>query len=141
MNSDSESPTTTEEFDRSGSEGDLDAETAERGKIPDEEEIFPEVTVSEGQPSVDEEKCVELLRDVSLKVRIELGRGRMPLRDILRLTQGSVVELEKLAGDPLDIYVNDRLVARGEVLVLDDNFCVRVTEILSPEECFRVTTG
>ena len=62
----------------------------------------------------------------------------MLLRDILRLTNGSVVELEKLAGDELDIFVNERLIARGEVLVLDDNFCVRITEILSTEECIGI---
>ena len=76
-----------------------------------------------------------MLEDVQLQVRIELGRTRMLVQDVLRLDQGSVVELDKLAGDPVDIYVNERLVARGEVLVLNDNFCVRVNEIVSaPQE-------
>ena len=57
------------------------------------------------------------------------GRARMLVEDVLRLAEGSVVELDKLAGDPVDVFVNDRLVARGEVLVLNDNFCVRVNEI------------
>ena len=61
---------------------------------------------------------------------IELGRTEMLVEDVLRLTEGSVVELDKLAGDPVDVYVNQRLVARGEVLVLDDNFCIRVNEIV-----------
>ncbi len=74
---------------------------------------------------------LELLSDVSLNVKIELGRTKMLVEDVLRLSQGSVVELDKLAGDPVDVYVNDRLVARGEVLVLNDNFCVRVNEIIS----------
>ncbi|MCG3137981.1 MAG: hypothetical protein HJJLKODD_01837 [Phycisphaerae bacterium] len=74
---------------------------------------------------------IDLLRDVDLDVKIELGRSRMLLEDVLRLGEGSVVELDKLAGDPVDVYVNDRLVARGEVLVLNDNFCVRVNEIIS----------
>ncbi len=73
---------------------------------------------------------IDLLADVNLDVRIELGRTRMLVEDILRLGSGSVVELDKLAGDPVDIYVNDRHVARGEVLVLNDNFCVRVSEII-----------
>ena len=98
-------------------------------------EVLQASGVSEG---VDEERCLDLLRDVSLKVKVELGRGKMLLRDILRLTNGSVVELEKLAGEELDIFVNERLIARGEVLVLDDNFCVRITEILSTEECIRI---
>lgn len=73
------------------------------------------------------------LEDVELDLRIELGRTEMLIEDVLKLKSGSVVELDKLAGDPVDILVNGRLVARGEVLVLNDNFCVRVAEILSPE--------
>ncbi len=76
-------------------------------------------------------QAIELLKDVDLQVKIELGRSRMLVEDVLRLGEGSVVELDKLAGDPVDVYVNDRLVARGEVLVLNDNFCVRVNEIIS----------
>ena len=76
-------------------------------------------------------KSIELLKDVGLQVKIELGRSRMLVEDVVRLGEGSVVELDKLAGDPVDVYVNDRLVARGEVLVLNDNFCVRVNEIVS----------
>lgn len=73
---------------------------------------------------------LDMLADVQLDVRIELGRTRMLVEDVLRLNSGAVVELDKLAGDPLDVYVNDRLVARGEVLVLNDNFCIRVNEIV-----------
>jgi len=89
----------------------------------------------------DPERNIELLKDVSLRVKVELGRGRLALRDVLCLTEGSVVELEKMAGDPLEIYVNDRLVGKGEVLVLNENFCIRVTQIFSPEECLRVRPG
>jgi len=73
-----------------------------------------------------------LLDDVNLDVKIELGRTRMYVEDVLKLGAGAVVELDKLAGDPVDIYVNNRHVARGEILVLNDNFCVRVSEILDP---------
>jgi flagellar motor switch protein FliN/FliY len=76
-------------------------------------------------------KRVTMLGDVNLRVRIELGRTRMLVEDVLKLDAGSVVELDKLAGDPVDVFVNDRLIARGEVLVLNDNFCVRVSEVLS----------
>lgn len=79
---------------------------------------------------VDAENKIQLLNDVELHVMIELGRTEMLVEDVLRLTEGSVVELDKLAGDPVDVYVNQRLVARGEVLVLDDNFCIRVNEIV-----------
>jgi flagellar motor switch protein FliN/FliY len=102
---------------------------------------FPDIQPSDNLDQVDEDKCLDLMRDVSLKVKVELGRGKMLLQDVIRLTKGSVVELEKLAGDPLDIFVNNRLIARGEVLVLNDNFCIRITEILSPEEVIRIKQG
>ena len=73
------------------------------------------------------------LDDVELDLRIELGRAEMSLEEVVALRDGSVVTLDKLAGDPVDILVNGRLVARGEVLVLNDNFCVRVAEILPPD--------
>ncbi len=76
-------------------------------------------------------RAIDLLSDVNLNVKIELGRTRMFVEDVLRLSEGAVVELDKLAGDPVDVYVNDRHVARGEVLVLNDNFCVRINEILA----------
>ena len=72
------------------------------------------------------------LKDVELNLRIELGRTELLIEEVLKLREGSVVALDKLAGDPVDILVNGRLVARGEVLVLNDNFCVRVAEILAP---------
>ncbi len=74
---------------------------------------------------------IALLSDVNLNVKIELGRTRMLVEDVLRLGSGAVVELDKLAGDPVDVFVNERLVARGEVLVLNDSFCVRISEIVS----------
>lgn len=73
---------------------------------------------------------MELLDDVQVQVRIELGSARMVVQDILRLGPGSVVPLENEVADPINVYVNDRLVARGEVLVVNDNFAVRITEVL-----------
>jgi len=74
---------------------------------------------------------IDMLGDVDLDVTIELGRTEMLVEDVLRLASGSIVELNKLAGDPVDVYVNGRLIARGEVLVLNDNFCIRISEILA----------
>ncbi len=74
---------------------------------------------------------IELLGDVDLDVAIELGRTEMLVEDVLKLGPGAVVELDKLAGDPVDVFVNGRLVARGEVLVLNDNFCIRISEIVA----------
>ena len=76
---------------------------------------------------------VSMLHDVKLGVKIELGRTRMLVEDVLKMDEGSVVELDKLAGDPVDIYANDRLVARGEVLILADNFCVRISEVITQD--------
>lgn len=73
---------------------------------------------------------VELLDEVEMDLRVELGRTQMRLEEVLRLRKGSVVALDKLAGDPVDIFANGRLIARGEVLVMNDNFCVRVTELV-----------
>ena len=77
-----------------------------------------------------ESATLDLIRDVELDLKIELGRTNMYLEDVLKLRKGSVVPLDKLAGDPVDIFVNGRLIARGEVLVLNDNFCVRVAELI-----------
>jgi flagellar motor switch protein FliN/FliY len=90
-----------------------------------------EELIGEGGPP--EKVSMDLLRDVTLDLKIELGRTRMHLDEILQLRKGSVVTLDKLAGDPVDIYVNGRLVARGEVLVLNDNFCVRVAELVGSD--------
>ena len=87
-----------------------------------------------GTPPSEEKATLDLLRDVELDVKIELGRTDMLLEDVLKLRRGSVVPLDKLAGDPVDIFVNGRLVARGEVLVLNDNFCVRVAELITGDE-------
>jgi flagellar motor switch protein FliN/FliY len=81
-----------------------------------------------------EAATLDLIRDVELDLKIELGRSQMYLEDVLKLRKGSVVPLDKLAGDPVDVYVNGRLIARGEVLVLNDNFCVRVAELIASEQ-------
>jgi flagellar motor switch protein FliN/FliY len=87
-----------------------------------------------GAPASTERASLELLRDVELDLRIELGRTQMYLEDVLQLRRGSVVPLDKLAGDPVDVFVNGRIVARGEVLVLNDNFCVRIAELISGDD-------
>ena len=87
-----------------------------------------------GTPASGEKATLELLKDVDLDLRIELGRTQMFLEDVLKLKRGSVVTLDKLAGDPVDIFVNGRLIARGEVLVMNDNFCIRVAELLAGDD-------
>lgn len=77
---------------------------------------------------------IELLLDVKMPIAIELGRTELPISEILSLGPGSVVELDKLAGEPVDLLVNDKIVAKGEVVVVDENFGVRITMLMSPEE-------
>ena len=84
-----------------------------------------------GEP---QSRRIELLLDVPLDLSVELGRSRMTIQDLLALGPGSVIELDKVAGEPLDILVNGRLVARGEAVVVNDKFGVRITDIVSPSE-------
>jgi flagellar motor switch protein FliN/FliY len=77
---------------------------------------------------------LSLLLDVPLQVTVELGRARMTIDNFLRLAQGSVVELNRMAGEPLDIYVNNKLVARGEAVVVKEKFGVRIIDVVSPEK-------
>lgn len=77
---------------------------------------------------------LDLLLDIPLEISVELGRVKMLVRDVVELSTGSIVEIDKAAGEPVDVMVNGRLVARGEVVVIEDNFGVRVTEILNPQE-------
>ena len=79
-------------------------------------------------------QSLDFILDIPLKVTVELGRARMPIREILQLGQGSVIELTKFAGEPLEVLVNDRLVARGEVVVVNEKFGIRLTDIISPVE-------
>ncbi len=107
-------------------------ETLPRGSQPQSEEpqplqlddLVPKQTIEELAAGLN------LLDDIDLNVRVELGRTLMYVEDVLRLNENSVVELDKAAGDPVDIFVNDRHVARGEVLVLNESFCVRISEII-----------
>ena len=77
---------------------------------------------------------LDFILDIPLTLTVELGRCRMLINELLQLGQGSVVELQKIAGEPMDIYVNNRLIARGEVVVINEKFGVRLTDIISPAE-------
>jgi flagellar motor switch protein FliN/FliY len=92
---------------------------------------FPTLTsaLSDGQV-----RNIEILKDVPMQVTVELGRTTMMIRDVLELGTGSIIELDKLAGEPVDLLVNNKLIARGEVVVIDESFGVRITDIVSPVE-------
>lgn len=97
------------------------------------EEKVSELTAQE-QTTDEKIKKLDLILDIPLKVSVELGRTRILVNDLLQLGQGSVIELNKLAGDPLEVLVNDKLVARGEVVVVNEKFGIRLTDIVSPLE-------
>jgi flagellar motor switch protein FliN/FliY len=88
----------------------------------------PEKPKQPGNPGMD------FILDIPLEITVELGRTRMVVNDLLRLGQGSVVELSKMAGETLDILANRRLIAKGEVVVVNDKYGVRLTEVISPVE-------
>jgi len=90
--------------------------------------------VAEDQKDFSQMKNLEFIMDIPLQLTVELGRTKMLVRDVLLLNQGSVVELTKLAGEPLDVFVNSKLVARGEAVVVNDKFGIRLLDIVSPNE-------
>jgi flagellar motor switch protein FliN/FliY len=114
-------------------------------KSPEKEPASQAAEASQGEmvsdpvASVPQEKkgkssSMELLLDIPLEISAELGRTRMIINDLLQLGQGSVIELNKLAGEPLEILVNQKLIARGEVVVVNEKFGIRLTDIISPLE-------
>ncbi len=88
----------------------------------------------------DKEASLDLILDIPLAVTVELGRSKMLINDLLQLGQGSVIELTKLVGEPLEVLVNDKLVARGEVVVVNEKFGVRLTDIVTPMERVKSLT-
>lgn len=100
---------------------------------------FPDLAgagaVPPGKPNID------LVKDIEVTLTVELGRTEMVIQDILELTPGKVIELDRLAGEPLDILVNGTLLARGEVVVVDENFGVRLTSIVDPAERLGAMRG
>lgn len=92
---------------------------------------FPPLETKNGEPSV---KNLDFILDIPMQVSVQLGSTKMLIRDLLQLGQGSVVELEKLAGEPLEVLVNHRLVARGEVVVVNEKFGIRLTDVVSAVE-------
>lgn len=92
------------------------------------------VAAAAGGAMARDSRTLDFLLDVTLQVTVEVGRARMTIQDLLQLGQGSVMELEKLAGEPLDIFINGKQVARGEAVIVNEKFGVRLTDIISPED-------
>jgi len=102
---------------------------------PNPEEFKPnDLSGAAATGAVSAARPIDFLLDVPLTLSVELGRARMIVNDLLQLGQGSVVELTKIVGEPLEVLVNEKLIARGEVVVLNDKFAVRLTDIISPKD-------
>jgi flagellar motor switch protein FliN len=99
--------------------------------MENEQAQFPKLEKGQGQKSI---KDLDFLLDIPLEISVELGRTKILVNDLLQLGQGSVIELSKLAGEPLEILINQKLIARGEAVVVNEKFGVRITDIISPME-------
>ncbi len=93
--------------------------------------------LSAGTPADAPMNDIQLVLDIPVQLTVELGRTKIPIRHILQLAQGSVIELEGLAGEPMDVLVNGCLIAQGEVVVVNDKFGIRLTDIITPSERMR----
>ena len=88
-------------------------------------------------PAAGKDVNLDVILDVPVTLSMEVGRTRIPIRNLLQLNQGSVVELDRAAGEPLDVFVNGTLVAHGEVVVVNEKFGIRLTDVISPAERIR----
>lgn len=102
-----------------------------------EKTYVPESLPSSDDPETGSEHSLDLVLDIPVTVAMEVGRGRIPIRSLLQLSQGSIVELDRLAGEPMDVLVNGTLVAQGEVVVVNDKYGIRLTDVISPSERIR----
>ena len=93
--------------------------------------------LSDNSPDSNLDMSLDVILDVPVVLSLEVGRTRIPIRNLLQLNQGSVVELERGAGEPLDVFVNGTLIAHGEVVVVNDRFGIRLTDVVSPSERIR----
>jgi flagellar motor switch protein FliN/FliY len=103
-----------------------EAQTAEFGNLQ-----------SDSVPDAKSDINMDVILDVPVTLSMEVGRTRVPIRNLLQLNQGSVVELERVAGEPLDVFVNGTLIAHGEVVVVNEKFGIRLTDVISPAERIR----
>ncbi len=123
--------------DDNGSVDDLWAEAMSEQKTASKSNADSVFRALEGGDVSGTLQDIDLIMDIPVKLTVELGRTRMTIKELLRLTQGSVVALEGLAGEPLDILINGYLIAQGEVVVVADKYGVRITDIITPSERMR----
>lgn len=112
-------------------DADQGAETTTRESVAATPASFPPVT---NTAVAEQTKNIDFILDIPMKVSIYVGSTKMAIRDLLQLAQGSVIELDKLAGEPMDVMVNNKLVAKGEVVVVNEKFGIRLTDVVSAAE-------
>jgi flagellar motor switch protein FliN len=105
--------------------------SSDSGEASPQATSFPPV---DNQSAVPANKNIEFVLDIPLQVTVQIGSTRMLIRELLQLGQGSVIELNKLAGEPMEVLVNNKLVARGEVVVVNEKFGIRLTDVVSPNQ-------
>jgi flagellar motor switch protein FliN/FliY len=123
--------TQTPEGEKTADDAKTAADSEAKTKVEAEPAQFSNVQDT-GKPT--EQKGLDFILDIPLQISVELGRTHMLINDLLQLGQGSVVELSKLAGEPMEVLVNQKLLARGEVVVVNEKFGIRLTDIISPLE-------
>ncbi|CAN5445939.1 hypothetical protein BH10PSE17_BH10PSE17_07130 [soil metagenome] len=110
------------------------AEQASSSQVAPTTAVFNEIS---GGPGAGNGQDLDLILDIPVQLTVELGRTRIPIKNILQLAQGSVVELDALAGEPMDVLVNGCLIAQGEVVVVNEKFGIRLTDVVTPSERIR----
>ncbi len=126
-----------EDLEQAAEEPAADGEEVRSAEFPEftEPPAPPDVITERGEAAEEPDQSqISIIMDLELPITIELGRTRMLIRDLVKLGPGSIIELSKLSGEPVDLFVNEKMFARGEVVVIDENFGVRITEILKVEE-------
>ena len=124
----------SEDTNQALAEDDWAAAMAEQA-VPATAAIFPELSSSNNGDTLS--KDIDFILDIPVLMTVELGRTKIAIKNLLQLAQGSVVELDGLAGEPMDVLVNGCLIAQGEVVVVNDKFGVRLTDIITPAERIR----
>jgi len=118
------------EMDETGSE----AEDYAAAPLKDLSQGSPMASNTTAPAMDDQDINLDVILDVPITISVEIGRTQVPIRDLLRYSQGSVIELDRLVSEPLDVLVNNTLIAHGEVVVVDDQFGIRLTDVISPSE-------
>ena len=123
-------PTTDNDWDAAMAEQQGDAASQAQPA-----QIFPSFTDTANKASLMNE--LDMILDIPVQISVELGRAKIPIRNLLQLAHGSVVELDAMAGEPMSVFVNGTLIAQGEVVVVNDKFGIRLTDIITPSERMR----